>query len=81
MRSDRTTLEHAFALARSGKYRDVKWIKRALTKEGYNAAQIEGRIIAKQLRAIIKAATDSADRPAHAIILELQRDLNVARTS
>jgi hypothetical protein len=54
-----TAIERAFAMAGSGQAASVQDIKRALHKEGYAAAQIEGSHLTAQLRAIIKAARES----------------------
>ncbi|OAM76789.1 hypothetical protein [Devosia elaeis] len=50
-----TALERAFALARSGKYATLTDLKSAVSKEGYLADQLEGRMLARQLREILKA--------------------------
>jgi len=44
-----TSIERAFQIARSGRCRNVQDIKWILTREGYVAQQIAGRILTKQL--------------------------------
>ena len=51
-----TALERAFQLAKSGDYTSVTDIKKRLGAEGYSIAQITGRVLSKQLDALIKAA-------------------------
>ena len=51
-----TALERAFQLAKSGDYTSVSDIKKRLGAEGYSVAQITGRVLSKQLDALIKAA-------------------------
>lgn len=49
-----TALERAFKLARSGKYATLTDLKSAVSREGYLADQLEGRLLARQLREILK---------------------------
>jgi hypothetical protein len=51
-----TTLERAFGMARSGVFDSVDRIKQALRKEGYADEQIYGRVLRRQLRALIRGA-------------------------
>ena len=53
-----STLERAFEIARSGLARDVEEIRRALQREGYNAKEIEGPGLRKQLRGLTEAARE-----------------------
>ncbi len=57
MDQNKTALERAFELARSGRYPTVDTIRRAISAEGYFQNQIEGRELSRQLREIIAAAT------------------------
>jgi len=52
----KTTLERAFELARSGGFATVDEIKRQLHADGYATAQITGRQLRDQLRALIREA-------------------------
>jgi hypothetical protein len=52
---DITAVERAFQLARSSACTCVKDIKERLMAEGYAANQISGRVLSKQLAALIKA--------------------------
>jgi hypothetical protein len=61
MDPNKTALERAFELARSGRYANVELIRRAVSAEGYFQAQIEGPELTRQLRAIIAAA--ATDQP------------------
>jgi len=47
-----TTLERAFALARSGEYSGVAEIRDQLKTEGYATQQLEGPTLLRQLRDI-----------------------------
>lgn len=54
-----TPLERAFQLAESGSCASVSEIKKRLNAEGYSAAQVTGRVLARQLDTLIKAARGS----------------------
>lgn len=56
MDSQRTTLERAFDLARSGACAGVADIRAQLKAEGYALSQLEGRSLARQLRELCQAA-------------------------
>jgi hypothetical protein len=56
MEPNKTALERAFELARSGRYQNVEQVKRAISAEGYVRQQVDGRELSRQLRAIIVAA-------------------------
>lgn len=49
-----TALERAFELAKSGKFASVSEVKSAVSKEGYSMNQMEGPMLARQLRALIQ---------------------------
>lgn len=51
-----TALERAFQLAKSGSYASVTDIKKRLVTEGHSIAQVTGRVLSKQLDALIKEA-------------------------
>lgn len=51
-----TSLERAFQLAKSGEQESVTGIRCQLKYEGYNAEQICGPALARQLRDLIKAS-------------------------
>ena len=55
MEPNKTALERAFELARSGRYATSQAIKAAVSAEGYSTTQITGRTLMKQLREIIQA--------------------------
>lgn len=57
--AERSTIERAFELARSGSVRDVEELIRIVTKEGYEGvpSHLAGREIRRQLRALIQART------------------------
>jgi hypothetical protein len=57
MSSQPTTLERAFALARSGDYPGVSGIRRQLKAEGYSILLLEGPALMRQLRDICCQAT------------------------
>jgi hypothetical protein len=52
----KTALERAFEMAKSGKFRSVTELRYALNSEGYAGSQIDGRLLARQLQVIMKAA-------------------------
>ncbi len=56
MTSRPTTLERAFALARSGEYPGVSEIRAQLKAEGYSIHQMEGPSLLRQLREICTKA-------------------------
>jgi hypothetical protein len=51
-----TTLERAFALAKSGECTSVQAIRKRLIQEGYSVTQITGQALSKQLLALMRAA-------------------------
>jgi hypothetical protein len=51
-----TALERAFQLAKSGRVAEVSEIATSLKREGYQADQIEGPLLKRQLADLIKAA-------------------------
>jgi hypothetical protein len=53
---NKTALERAFELARSGAYSSVALIVRRLNAEGYSGAQVDGRQLRKQLARLIQDA-------------------------
>ena len=61
MQQGKTTIERAFEMARSGRFKDVGGLKIAISREGYAASQISGRTLLKQLREAIQGATQSTD--------------------
>jgi hypothetical protein len=59
-----TALERAFHLARSGSCASVADIKRRLIAERYSVSQVTGKVLSKQLGALIKSGRSShAARP------------------
>jgi hypothetical protein len=56
-------LERAFQLARSGRPNTIQDIKKIFGLEGYGTAQIDGKTLHKQLRALILAARASCPAP------------------
>lgn len=56
MQADKSTLERAFELARSGRYATLVQLKHAVLAEGYDRKQLEGAALGRQLTALIKAA-------------------------
>lgn len=53
MNTNKTALERAFELARSGKYANVSDIKNALLAERYSTETVTGASLSKQLRDLI----------------------------
>jgi hypothetical protein len=60
MDGTKTALERAFEMAKSGRFTRVSDIKRAVSDEGYSAAQLQGRTLQRQLGELIKAAREGA---------------------
>jgi hypothetical protein len=56
MEPHKTALERAFELARSGRFETVEQVRRAVGAEGYFQTQVEGRELARQLKALIVAS-------------------------
>lgn len=53
---NKTPLERAFELARSGRFENVSAIKTELSAEGYSVAQVTGPMLMRQIRDVLKAA-------------------------
>jgi hypothetical protein len=51
-----TTMERAFHLARSGRYACLTEMVATLDRDGYSASQIQGSVLKRQLKGLIKAA-------------------------
>lgn len=51
-----TALERAFQIAKSGTCASVADLKKQLRAEGYSIAQVTGRVLSKQLDALIRGA-------------------------
>jgi hypothetical protein len=60
MDQNKTALERAFELARSGDYPSVEHIRRKIRGEGYLQDQLTGSALRRQLKELIAAATRSA---------------------
>ena len=58
-----TALERAFQLAQSGDCASVGQIKQQLKAEGYSVVQIAGRVLGKQLLALIREAREKPPLP------------------
>ncbi|WP_246719709.1 hypothetical protein [Methylocystis sp. H62] len=56
MAENKTTIERAFELARSGEYARIGDMVRHLRREGYDIRQIHGPVLRKQLADLIEAA-------------------------
>lgn len=56
MDTTKTALERAFELAETGQFRTNGELKTALAKEGYNASQVTGPQLLRQLRQIMADA-------------------------
>lgn len=56
MDQNKTCLEMAFELARSGKFTDIDHLERSLRADGYATAQLDGPSLRRQLRAVLAAA-------------------------
>lgn len=56
MDQNKTALERAFELARSGTVKSVPELRAKISREGYVAGQIEGATLSRQLRNLIGKA-------------------------
>lgn len=54
MDQNKTALERAFELARSGRFQTVTELKKVVSREGYQASQLEGSQLSRQLTALIR---------------------------
>ena len=54
MHSTKTTLQRAFELARSGRFRNVPDLRRQLKRKGYQAEQVAGPALILQLRDLMR---------------------------
>jgi hypothetical protein len=61
MDQNKTALERAFEIARSGQFATYSEIKRAVAAEGYSLQQLDGKSLAQQLRSITKARRAAPD--------------------
>lgn len=59
MDPNKTALERAFELAKSGRYQTVADVRRAVSSEGYAQQQISGPALARQLRKLIVLAVSA----------------------
>ena len=58
MDPNKTTIERAFELARSGQCKTISEIRQQLKIEGYNQDRIEGRSLLLQLRTLMAEASE-----------------------
>jgi hypothetical protein len=61
MQPDKTTIERAFDLARSGASRTITELIARLDREGCDGHQIQGRFLRKQLTALMEAEANARD--------------------
>ena len=59
MDTNQTALERAFELAKSGKFATVSDLRAHLGREGYQANQVEGPALGRQLRQLIRKSRDA----------------------
>jgi transketolase N-terminal domain/subunit len=60
MDQNTSALERAFQLAKSGRCASVQDVKRDMKKEGYSVSQVTGRMLQKQLNALIEEARSNS---------------------
>jgi len=63
MRQDKTCLEMAFELARSGKFADLALLERHLRDEGYSTTQLDGPSLRRQIRMLLLASAKQPCTP------------------
>jgi hypothetical protein len=56
-------MERAFDLARSGRFTTLDEIVTTLDREGYYTSQIQGPLLKRQLKDLLKAARPPGERP------------------
>jgi hypothetical protein len=64
MDANKSAIERAFELARSGRFETTTSIRSQLTHEGYSNDQVFGPALLKQLRALISEASNARNRSA-----------------
>lgn len=62
MEFNKTTLERAFEIARSGGFRTIADLRSQLKHEGYAVQQLDGRALSKQLLGIARKSRQNAGR-------------------
>ena len=55
MNHNKSTLERAFELAKTGKYATIGELRAIIKSEGYSTAQIEGPALGRQLKRLMEA--------------------------
>lgn len=66
MDQNKTALERAFELARSGRFQTVTELKKVVSREGYQASQLEGSQLSRQLTALIRESNPAGQEQAAA---------------
>ena len=64
MDQNKTALERAFELARSGRFQTVTELKKVVSREGYQASQLEGSQLSRQLTALIRESNPASPEQA-----------------
>ena len=64
MQQNLTTIERAFQLAETQRCTTIEELRKVLRAEGYSPGHIMGRALTKQLRDLMKGATDKASKGA-----------------
>lgn len=64
MDQNKTALERAFELARSGRFQTVTELKKVVSREGYQASQLEGSQLSRQLTALIRESNPAGQEQA-----------------
>jgi hypothetical protein len=59
--SQKSAVERAFELARTGDFRDLEQLKKQLGREGLQPEQVYGPVLRQQLRKVMAEATTSGD--------------------
>lgn len=61
MAGNQTSLERAFALARSGQYKRASEIREQLKREGLDPKQVSGPVLMRELRRLWQEARQAPD--------------------
>ena len=64
LNAEKTALERAFEIARTGRWQRVEDIRRQFLQEGYNHRQVEGPLLGRQLMEAARLARLAQTSPA-----------------
>jgi len=59
--SQKSAVERAFELSRTGDFKDIEQLKKQLRREGFSPEHIYGKVLYQQLRKLMAEAATSGD--------------------